>query len=507
MNAVPMDVHVRPRQHPPITRSSPDQVAMSNTLSAVQLRRLRRRAVAGLLVLDVLMVGLALLIAMAVRQATLGRSGDLSDAVHDSALLIGVGWIAAIAVFEGYSTRLLSSGPQMFHCLLRASAAAAGVVGVGVYLTGIELSRVFYIVLFIVGPILVMGGRYGLRKVLGLLRRRGRLRLGVVAVGPLSHVDHVARIFRRESWLGYEMIGAVAPNADPRAASDLGIPVLGQESDLHDVIEGVDTSVLLFTAGATGTAEEFRRTGWILEDSDIDVIVAPAMTEIASDRVELRPVVGLPLVHMERPRARESLRWTKRAFDVVAAGVGLLLISPVLLLIALVIKLHDGGPVLFTQERVGRDGQTFRFLKFRSMVTNAEEVLAEIRERETQDKGNVVMFKMKNDPRITRPGRFLRRYSLDELPQLINVLRGDMSLVGPRPALVHELSAYNDDARRRLSVRPGITGLWQVSGRSELSWDETVRLGIYYVDNWSFFQDLQILLRTVKAVLASDGAY
>ncbi|WP_262425286.1 sugar transferase [Brachybacterium sp. Z12] len=191
----------------------------------------------------------------------------------------------------------------------------------------------------------------------------------------------------------------------------------------------------------------------------------------------------------------------------VVAALVLVVISPLLAVIALRIRAHDGGPVIFRQQRVGRDGKHFEFLKFRTMITDAEAVKVEMVERAVQDRGNTVMFKMRNDPRITAPGRFLRRFSLDELPQLWNVLRGDMSLVGPRPALPGEVERYDDDARRRLHVRPGITGLWQVSGRSDLSWEDTVRLDTYYVDNWSFTQDLQILMRTVKAVLASSGAY
>lgn len=189
-----------------------------------------------------------------------------------------------------------------------------------------------------------------------------------------------------------------------------------------------------------------------------------------------------------------------------ASALLLVVAAPLLAVIAVVIKATDGGPVLFRQVRVGRDGVPFEFLKFRSMVPDAEARLAALRDEET-DRGNDVLFKMSDDPRITRPGRILRRYSMDELPQLINVLRGDMSLVGPRPALPHEVEAYDQDALRRLTVRPGITGLWQVSGRSDLSWSETVRLDMYYVDNWSFAQDVQIMVRTVRAVLASDGAY
>ncbi|MDO5663245.1 MAG: sugar transferase, partial [Brachybacterium sp.] len=213
-----------------------------------------------------------------------------------------------------------------------------------------------------------------------------------------------------------------------------------------------------------------------------------------------------PLVHMDLPRSRDALKWSKRLFDITLSATLLLVLAPVLAAIAVTVKLTDGHQVVFRQERVGRGGQSFEFLKFRSMVPDAETWISHIQDLQ-QDRGNDVMFKMADDPRITRPGRFLRRYSLDELPQLWNVLRGDMSLVGPRPALPSEVSTYDQDASRRLTVRPGITGLWQVSGRSDLSWNETVRLDIYYVDNWSFTQDVQILGRTVRAVLAPTGAY
>lgn len=483
------------------------ELAPRRPARARQRRTQRRWGIAGLVVADTLMIATAMLIAFIVRQLFLGRAADLQANVLDSAALIAVGWIAAIALSGAYSARLLATGTKMFHLIGQASFAAAGIVAVGVFLLNIELSRVFYVVFFLVGPLLLLIERYAARKILGRIRRGGRFRTTVIAVGPLSHVDGIARTLQRESWLGYDVIGAITPDGDPRTRTVNDIPVLGHEDDLLEILHCEQPGVLLFTAGATGTAEQFRRTAWKLEDHAIDVIVAPAMTDIAPDRVELRPVAGLPLVHMDRPRAQDSLRWTKRLFDVAASALGLVLISPLLAVIAVIVKVHDGGPILFRQQRVGRGGETFEFLKFRSMVTNAEEVLDELRREGGQDKGNAILFKMREDPRITRPGKILRRYSLDELPQLINVLRGDMSLVGPRPALPHEVRAYDEDAHRRLTVRPGITGLWQVSGRSELSWSETVRLDLYYVDNWSFMQDAQILFRTLRAVVASDGAY
>jgi exopolysaccharide biosynthesis polyprenyl glycosylphosphotransferase len=256
--------------------------------------------------------------------------------------------------------------------------------------------------------------------------------------------------------------------------------------------------------GAFSTAADVRRVVWALEGSHVDLVVIPSLIDVAGPRIHFRPVAGLPLIHVEPPQAEGAGRWGKRLFDVVGASVVLLLSLPVMLAVVLAIKLDDRGPALFRQERVGRRGQVFPCLKFRSMSTNAEERLLELLEQNLSDG---VMFKMRTDPRVTRVGRWIRRFSLDELPQLLNVLRGDMSLVGPRPPLPREVDLYGDDVGRRLLVRPGMTGLWQVSGRSALSWRETVRLDLYYVDNWSMVGDMLILARTLRAVLSPRGAY
>lgn len=207
---------------------------------------------------------------------------------------------------------------------------------------------------------------------------------------------------------------------------------------------------------------------------------------------------------IDAPASNAAASRAKRTWDSIGSAFLLLLAAPIMGLVALAIKLEDGGPVLFRQARVGLKGEEFACLKFRSMCTDAEARLAALM---AQNEGAGPLFKMTHDPRITRVGRFIRRFSLDELPQLWNALRGDMSLVGPRPALPTEVAQYDSGTRRRLDVRPGLTGLWQVSGRSNLSWDETVRLDLYYVDNWSVVQDLMILAKTAKAVLGSSGAY
>ena len=474
-------------------------------------RRLRHRHIYRIVqvLADLLGLGLALLIAYLIRQTVPGveHANDLSNHLGDGVWALALGWLIAIALMGGYNPRFATTGTEIYSAILRATVVAAGFSGIALFLTGQPLSRVFFTIFFMIGPVFLLASRFVIRRVINGMRARGHLQSRVVLVGSMPHVDAIARTITRETWLGYDIVGVITPPHDPRRRSRLGIDALGTTDHLADIVREHRPSVLLFTAGSMMTSDEFRRIAWDLEAFDLDVIVVPGMSEIAADRVMMRPVAGLPLVHLEPPRARASLSWSKRAFDIVSTAAGLILISPLLLAIALAVKLGDGGPVLFTQQRVGRDGQLFSFLKFRSMVPDAEKVRAQMLENADRDRGNAVMFKMAEDPRITRVGRVLRRYSLDELPQLWNVLRGDMSLIGPRPALPSEVESYHDDAHRRLSVRPGITGLWQVSGRSDLSWDETVRLDLFYVDNWSFAQDMSILVRTVRAVIASEGAY
>lgn len=390
--------------------------------------------------------------------------------------------------------------------MLLGTLGAIGVVGAVLFLSGIPLSRPYVVVLFLVGTALLLVVRVVARRVVNTVRSRGGLRSQVLVIGSAGHVCGIVRTLEREVWLGYDVVGAVAPLSDELSEEVVGVPVLGDESSLLDVVREHLPDIVLFTAGSSGSAEEFRRVAWQLEELEVGVIVVPGVSEISGDRIRMRPVAGLPLVHMDLPRSRKALKKGKRAFDVIASASLLVLLSPVLALIAACVKLGDGGPAIFAQRRVGRGGEEIEFLKFRSMVVDAEERLEGLRQQE-RDRGNDVLFKMSDDPRVTRIGKVLRRYSLDELPQLWNVLRGDMSLVGPRPALPREVADYDADAHRRLAVRPGITGLWQVSGRSDLSWDDTVRLDLFYVDNWSFVQDLLILVRTVRAVLAPRGAY
>ncbi len=378
-------------------------------------------------------------------------------------------------------------------------------MGVACYLAKYELSRGFFLLVFVIAiPSLVLG-RLFLRRAVHRARINGALRYRVVIAGSPDHIDEIAGVLRRESWLGYEVVGALTPDTEQEGGGETprGIPIVGNTDEITWSVLASHADVVFFAGGAVGSASELRRIAWALEKQDVQVIVAPSVTEVSGGRVRFRPVGGLPLIHVDPTRATEAARWGKRLFDVVGTLGLIVLFSPIFLIALVRVKLHDGGPVLFRQQRVGKDGELFSCLKFRSMVVDAEAKLAELHAETGYESG---LFKLKDDPRITAPGAWLRKYSFDELPQLINVLRGDMSLVGPRPPLPLEVAGYERDANRRLDVRPGLTGLWQVSGRSDLSWEETIRLDLYYVDNWSMLQDLNILVKTLKIVMRPEGA-
>ncbi|WP_245822422.1 sugar transferase [Brachybacterium avium] len=471
-------------------------------------RRDDRLLVSAIVAADLLALALACVVALVIRQnlAFLDSAPNLPESVLRSAAVIALAWMFALRFSGATNPRLVSAGPEIYRNVLMGSLGAVGIIGAVLFLTDYPLSRPFFVTLFLAGPLFLLLVRVITRRCVNLARTRGHLRSQVLVVGSTGHVRGIVRTLTREVWLGYDVVGAIAPISDERREEDAGVPILGDESQLLDLVRAESPDIVLFTAGSSASAEEFRRVAWELEGLEVGVIVVPAVSEISGDRIRMRPVAGLPLVHMDLPRSRKALKKGKRLFDIAASALLLLMLSPILAVVALCVHLGDGGGVVFRQQRVGRTGQPFEFLKFRSMVMDAEARRAEL-EQLARDRGNDVLFKMSDDPRITRVGKFLRRYSLDELPQLWNVLRGDMSLVGPRPALPQEVSGYDGDAHRRLAVRPGITGLWQVSGRSDLSWDDTVRLDLFYVDNWSFMQDLLILVRTARAVLASRGAY
>jgi exopolysaccharide biosynthesis polyprenyl glycosylphosphotransferase len=457
------------------------------------------------LVVDLALIGGTALLATYLRQILpfFEPPRGVSESVQIVGPLLVVGWVLAIWAAGGYRVHLFGAGTSEYKRVLNASLATSGLLGVGCYLFSFQLSRGFFFLTFAIGVPLLILGRASLRSLIHRARRRGALLHQVLIAGDAAHVDEIAQVFSRESWLGYQVIGALLPE-DDRDETDAGIRVLGRADHITSVAIEQGADIVFLAQGATGSPQAMRQIAWELEHEDVQVIVAPSITDVSSERVSIRPVAGLPLVHLESPTAQEASRWGKRLFDVLGSVCLLVLCSPLFLIAAFQIRRYDGGPILFRHTRIGRDGREFPCLKFRTMVIDAEHQIHALQDEAGQE---ALLFKLKDDPRITRPGRWLRRFSVDELPQLFNVLRGEMSLVGPRPQVASEVAQYSGGMHRRLSVRPGMTGLWQVSGRNDLSLEEAARLDIYYVDNWSMLQDLTILARTVGAVLQSRGAY
>ncbi len=465
-----------------------------------------RGLVGALVILD------AALVVLATLAAAFGRNNltlfeesaaDLNQLVAPVAVVLVLAWMLGLVVAGSYRVRRIGAGTSEYRSIFVASLLTAGVLGTLGYLTQYPLSRGFFVLLFCIGIPFLLAGRALARLMLHSLRRSGAFRIPTLVAGSVEHVDDVSAVLARESWLGYEVVGALVREAEVDATPS-GIPVAGSPDDTLTALGKTGATTVIFAEGSFPRAHGFNAMARELEAENAHMIVVPALSDISADRLHVRPVAGLPLVHVEQPTAQKSGRWFKRAFDAVCSTVLIVLLAPVMAAVALAVKLSDPGPALFRQIRVGTKGDLFTCFKFRSMYHDAEDRLVTLHQQTDTDG---VLFKMRSDPRITPVGRFIRRYSLDELPQLFNVLKGQMSLVGPRPALPTEVSLYEDHVHRRLDVRPGMTGLWQVSGRSDLPWEDTVRLDLYYVDNWSMLRDLVILLRTFGAVIGSRGAY
>lgn len=451
------------------------------------------------LVVILLVTGLAVL----GRQQTLlfAAAADVGVSVGMAAPLIVAGWLASIWLLGGYKPDVFGAGTDEYKRVMNASLLTAGLVSVACYLWQFPLSRGFFVLLFGLGIPVLLGARFAARRVVQTARTNGAMQQSVLIAGSADHIDEVATVLRRERWLGYQITGALTPAHDLSVETPGGVPVVGNADDVSLMRE---SDVVFFAGGSDTSPRRMRQIVWQLEQDDVHLVVAPSVTETSSERVRVRPVGGLPLMHIDPPTWSDAARIGKRTFDIVGSLGLLVSMSPLFVIATVSILIKDRGPILFRQTRVGRHGDEFTCLKFRTMVVDAEERL---RALHLVTGHNAGLFKLKEDPRITRSGKWLRRYSVDELPQLVNVLRGDMSLVGPRPPLPSEVENYGEDIARRLHVRPGLTGLWQVSGRSDLTWDEATRLDLYYVDNWSMVQDVAILFRTLGAVVGSRGAY
>lgn len=410
-------------------------------------------------------------------------------------------WVCAVTLNRAYEPRMIGIGSEEFRRVVQCGVALTAAMAICAYVTKTDVARGYVVMALPLTTLLTLMVRYGLRRALHRKRAGGACMRKVVAVGHRASIAELVERFEKERYHGMQVVAACLPDDAP-GDSVAGVPVSGGFADVPLVVgqHDADTVAVLACPEMDGVA--LRRLAWRLERTHTELVVAPALMEVAGPRTTIRPAAGLPLLHVEHPELAGARQLVKNVFDRLVAGALLVILAPALLGLAGAVRLTSPGAALFRQTRVGRDGALFTIVKFRTMRRDAEQLkLALVSDADG------VLFKVRNDPRVTPLGAFMRRHSLDELPQLINVVRGQMSLVGPRPPLPEEVASYGDDVRRRLLVRPGLTGLWQVSGRSDLSWEESVRLDLRYVENWSLMLDLQILWKTWSAVARGQGAY
>lgn len=414
-------------------------------------------------------------------------------------------WMFLLVAVGSRDYRKIGTGTAEFKSILQSGILMLVVIALTTFLFQAQFSRALVLLSVPAGLFALVASRWLWRRWLSFQRRQGLYSARVLIVGSPTSAGTIAKELAKHPEAGYQVVGAcISYGAESATLPGTDVPVLGPVSNLIDAVKNAQADTVLVVEGHNLSPSQMRSLSWSLEPGRQHLVVAPSLTDIAGPRIRSRPVAGLPLIHVETPRYEGLDRVLKRGFDIGAAGALLLVAAVPLIAVVVIIATTSKGGVFFSHERIGRQGAPFRMLKFRSMSADADSRLAELLAQ--QGSSDTPLFKVENDPRITPIGRFIRRYSIDEIPQLINVLRGDMSLVGPRPQVAKEVALYDNAASRRLFVRPGMTGLWQVSGRSNLSWEESVRLDLYYVENWSLLADLVILARTARAVVTSDGA-
>jgi exopolysaccharide biosynthesis polyprenyl glycosylphosphotransferase len=452
------------------------------------------------------------LIAMAiVGLAVLLRFGDARIAATDIPygvlpIVIGPVWVMTMWLGGSYDTRFMATGTEEYRRVVNAGIWLLAIVGFTAFAFQASVSRT----LVAIGlPAITLGtllnralGRLILRRQLGSNATLHR----TVVLGDRDDSAALVRHMRGAPHVGYAVVGVYLPCSpgEPPRRPPSDAEEIGSPEELVASVRSLNADTIAVTHAATFGSGQLRRLSWALEGTGIELLVAPSLTDVAGPRIVVRPVQGLPLLHIEEPEFHGAKRVLKAAIDRVLGTLVLVAALPIMLVTAIVIKVSDRGPIFYRQARVGRLGAEFVIWKFRTMTADAEDRHAALLAEAEHDG---VLFKLADDPRVTTVGRVLRRYSIDEIPQLLNVLGGSMSLVGPRPQRPFEVAKYADDARRRLLVKPGMTGLWQVSGRNSLTWEEALQLDLHYVDNWSVTRDLVILAKTAWTVLRAPGAY
>ncbi|EFG75238.1 exopolysaccharide biosynthesis polyprenyl glycosylphosphotransferase [Mycobacterium parascrofulaceum ATCC BAA-614] len=496
-------------QHRPAALPVPPAPAPAPAGSAG--RRWQHRYSQHLRVSDSVIVCASILLAQYVRFGEISNTSGYPDAVMTLfSFLFAALWLSALAVFQTRSPRVIGAGIDEYRRIGSASFWTFGIIAMVTLLAKVDLARGYLAIALPVGTMGLLASRSLWRKHIGQRRAQGQCQTSVLAIGDRQAVSHLAHELARNPLDGYVVVGVCIPGYGPPRGNALtiggrAVPILGDVTDAVPAIQRCGADTVAVTQTDHFGMHGIRELMWQLETMDVDVVVSPGVMDVAEARLTLRPTAGMPLLHVEKPQYEGTQRFQKQVFDFLFSLAALIGTAPILIAAAVAVKLTSKGPVFYPSERIGIDGKPFRMLKFRTMVDGAD---AQIDHLLALNEGaGGVLFKMREDPRVTPVGKILRRFSIDELPQFINVLKGDMSVVGPRPPLRREVETYDGDVKRRLLVKPGVSGLWQVSGRSDLSWEESVRLDLSYVDNWSMSGDLMIIAKTIKAVLTSHGAY
>lgn len=424
-------------------------------------------------------------------------------------LIIALAWFVALAAARTRAVDVIGTGRMQVDRVLNATAVLFGLLLLADAVRGELMPRVYLLVMLPLGVAGVIGGRWFWRRRRVALRRTGIERNRILVIGRRESVAALAVLLERKAEDGFTVVAACSAQPEPAGAppvvvGDREIPFLG---GYRDVVEAVRASGA--DAVALWSTEELGQDGvrdlmWQLESADLDLLLVPGVSGVSAGRLAVRPLADLPFIQVERPRYRQAKALGKRVFDLGFAVLAVVVSAPLVLAAAAAVKLTSPGPAFYAGVRIGIDGRPFRMFKLRTMVDGADRIRGGLA---AANQAAGPLFKLHEDPRVTPVGKWLRRTSIDELPQFINVLRGEMSVVGPRPPLPEEVASYDEIVGRRLLVRPGVTGAWQVSGRSSLPWAESIRLDLSYVENWSMVEDLRIVLRTVKAVSTRDGAY
>jgi exopolysaccharide biosynthesis polyprenyl glycosylphosphotransferase len=503
---------VRAAPHAPLASLKGDEMLFNAMTSPAPTLRTRWESLYALrlLVTDAVIVAAAVLLAQYIRFGQAELPPGTSNRLTVYSVLFALLWLSALAIFRTRSPRVIGDGFDEYRYVVSASFWIFGAIAIASLLFKLDTSRGYLAVTLPIGTVGLLLGRQFWRRQLLRERSSGGCQRLVLAIGDQRAVSVLAHEITRKPNDGYRIVGVGVPGyGEPRGetlmVSGREVPILGDEVRALAAINQCGANTVAITGTEHFGANGLRKLLWRLEALDVDLVVSPGVIDIAGRRLVMRPVSGHQLIHVQKPQYQGAKRFQKRAFDFCFALAALAAVSPILLAAAIVIKLTSRGPVFYASERIGLDGQPFTMLKLRTMVVDADAQLEKLVDR--NESQGAILFKIRDDPRVTTVGKILRRYSLDELPQFINVLKQEMSVVGPRPPLRREVDTYDGDVKRRLLVRPGVTGLWQVSGRSDLSWEESVRLDLSYVENWSMGGDLVIIFKTLGAVLLRDGAY